>query len=182
MFANIMKSVGSSSVDSPPGVVSIPKKKAKASLNKEGDEAADTPKSSASVLEGNKRVVDAWEMVKPLRFDPSKKSSVSVQLTAEEAARRNTAAQSAALLERQLQREKEEVAVAQAKEDAIAAEGAKKVDNFANLDSLKNIFYQEVCGIPLSLSIFIPLPAPPSLSLFFSLFFSHFEFLSLLTD
>ena len=146
MFASIMKSAGSSSVEAPasapPGVVSIPKKKAKSVVNKEVDDTAETPKSSA--LEGNKRVVDAWESVKPLRFDPSKKSSVSVQLSAEEAMRRNSAAQAAALIERQQQREKDEAAVAQAKEDATAAEGAKKIDNFANLDSLKNIFYQEV--------------------------------------
>lgn len=101
---------------------------------------------------GNKEVIKVWELSKPQRFDPTKKSASKLELSASDAEKRNNAALATlAALNLVKQQEEEEVALRVAAE-TVALEKIKADDNYANLDSLKSIFHQEV-SIASALSI-----------------------------
>lgn len=131
MFALIMQSSSSTPATAPP----VPKKNMeKTSVLEE--------KNKNSL--GNKEVVKAWELSKPQRFDPTKKGASKLELSADDAEIRNRAAAAAVAALNKVKQQAEEEASLEAAAEAVVLEKIKADDNYANLDSLKNIFHQEV--------------------------------------
>ena len=117
--------------------------------NSEKINATEEKKQNTS---GNKEVIKVWELSKPQRFDPTKKSASKLELSADDAEKRNNAALATlAAMNLVKQQEEDEVALRVAAE-TVALEKIKADDNYANLDSLKSIFHQEV-SITSALSI-----------------------------
>ena len=105
-------------------------------------------KNNVLQKQGNLKVVNVWESEKSQRFDPkNKKTSAKVLLSVDQILLRNetariaAAAAAAAVLEA-------DAASAQSQSLSASAVHAEEMgkNNFANLDSLKNIFHQEVSG------------------------------------
>lgn len=116
---------------------------------------------------GNKEVVKAWELSKPQRFDPTKKTASKLELSADDAEIRNRAAAAAVAALNKIKQQAEEEASLEAAAEAAVLEKIKADDNYANLDSLKNIFHQEVknilssCPVTFSSALFCPLSSTP---------------------
>ena len=155
MFASIMKGSAASALDST-GSVQGPKKKTLNSTvsisdkekEKEVERVNNSEKNNALQIQGNLKVVNVWESEKSQRFDPkNKKTSAKVLLSVDQILLRNetariaAAAAAAAVLEA-------DAASAQSQSLSASAVHAEEMgkNNFANLDSLKNIFHQEVSG------------------------------------
>lgn len=134
MFALIMQSSSSAPAIAPV----VPKKNA---------EIANVLEEKKKNPLGNKEVVKAWELSKPQRFDPTKKTASKLELSADDAEIRNRAAAAAVAALNKVKQQAEEVASLEAAAEAVVLEKIKADDNYANLDSLKNIFHQEVTHI-----------------------------------
>jgi hypothetical protein len=134
MFALIMQSSSSAPATAP----LVPKKNA---------EKANVLEEKKKNPLGNKEVVKAWELSKPQRFDPTKKTASKLELSADDAETRNRAAAAAVAALNKIKQQAEEEASLEAAAEALVLEKIKADDNYANLDSLKNIFHQEVTHV-----------------------------------
>ena len=133
-----------SSNSDPPTVPLIHKK------NNEKINAPDEKKNTS----GNKEVIKVWELSKPQRFDPTKKSASKLELSADDAEKRNNAALATLAAINLVKQQEEEDEALQAAAETIALEKIKADDNYANLDTLKSIFHQEV-SIKCALSCYV---------------------------
>lgn len=140
MFDLIMKS----SISNPPTVPLVQKK------NNEKTNAPDEKKNTL----GNKEVMKVWELSKLQRFDPTKKSASILELSADDAEKRNNAALATLAAINLVKQQKEKDEALQAAAETIALEKIKADDNYANLDTLKSIFHQEV-SIKCALSCYV---------------------------
>ena len=154
MFASIMKGSTASELDSTSSVQGPKKKTLNSTVSisdkekeKEVERVNNSEKNNVLQKQGNLKVVNVWESEKSQRFDPkNKKTSAKVLLSVDQIllrneTARNAAAVAAAVLEA-------DAASAQSQSLSASAVHAEEMgkNNFANLDSLKNIFHQEVSG------------------------------------
>lgn len=133
-----------SSISNPPTVPLVQKK------NNEKTNAPDEKKNTL----GNKEVMKVWELSKLQRFDPTKKSASKLELSADDAEKRNNAALATLAAINLVKQQKEKDEALQAAAETTALEKIKADDNYANLDTLKSIFHQEV-SIKCALSCYV---------------------------
>ena len=161
VFASIMKGCDATATDSTTKV-SGPKKKTLTSTLPNSDKEKEKEKELEKInsienkkalqIQGNLKVVNLWESEKSQRFDPkNKKTSAKLTLSVDqillrnEAARIAAAAAAAAAAAVVLETDAESALKKANKSQSSSADaGVEKDNNFANLDSLKNIFHQEV--------------------------------------
>ena len=106
-------------------------------------------KNNVLQKQGNLKVVNVWESEKSQRFDPkNKKTSAKVLLSVDQILLRNETARIAAAAAAAAAVLEADAASAQSQSLSASAVHAEEMgkNNFANLDSLKNIFHQEVSG------------------------------------
>ena len=153
MFASIMKGSTASELDSTSSVQGPKKKTLNSTVSisdkekeKEVERVNNSEKNNVLQKQGNLKVVNVWESEKSQRFDPkNKKTSAKVLLSVDQILLRNETARIAAAAAAVLEADAASAQSQSLSASAVHAEEMGK-NNFANLDSLKNIFHQEVSG------------------------------------